>query len=85
MRLIPRFLRVLFAPGFLAPDGKEPHMLASITQKARVAAKAIVAVATPILVDLVVDVMAELSAGLQTAIVAGATGLVVYLVPNKNP
>lgn len=60
-------------------------MLASITQKARVAAKAIVAVATPILVDLVVDVMAELSAGLQTAIVAGATGLVVYLVPNKNP
>ena len=60
-------------------------MLASITQKAAEAAKAIVAVATPILVDLVVDVMAELSAGLQTAIVAGATGLVVYLVPNKNP
>lgn len=84
MRL-PRFLRVLIASGYLAPNGKEPSMLASIKQKVAEAAKAIVGLAMPIIVTLVADIMADLSAAAVTAIVAGGTGLMVWLVPNRPP
>lgn len=82
---LPLFVRIIFGPGYLNPNGKEAPMLATIRQKAAEAAKAIVGLAMPIVLALVADVMADLSAAAATAIAAGATGLMVWLVPNRPP
>lgn len=88
-RLIPRFLRVLIGFGFIEPPTKGKTMLRElagrIAQKAAEAAKAIVGLATPIVTQLVIDILAEVSDAAQVAIVAGATALMVWLVPNKPP
>lgn len=52
--------------------------------RARVAAKAIVAAVTPIVVALVADVAAELSTTGQGLVAAVATAAVVWLTPNAK-
>lgn len=55
-----------------------------IVLQARVAAKAIVAAVTPILVALIGDVFVELSAVSTGVVAAVATAVVVWLTPNKQ-
>lgn len=85
MRLLPRFVRVLFASGYLQPTKKGTTMLSELKQKAAEAAKAIVAAATPIVTAFVVDAMADLSVWGVGVIAAGATAFMVWLVPNRPP
>lgn len=86
MRLLPRFLRVFVAPGYLKPPStKGPTVLDTLRQKAAEAAKALIAVATPIITSLVIDLMGDLTAWAVAAIAAGATGAAVWLVPNRPP
>lgn len=55
-----------------------------IIDKGAKAAKAIVALATPVLTTLALDVLAELSQGTEVGIAAAATALIVWLTPNRT-
>lgn len=58
-------------------------MFSTIKNRALEAAKAVVAVATPIITAAVVDIFAELQKGALVALAAGTTGLTVYLTRNR--
>jgi hypothetical protein len=55
-----------------------------IRTRAAQAAKALVAVATPIIVAAIADIVADVQAGVVAAITAAITGAVVYSTPNKE-
>lgn len=55
-----------------------------LVSRAQNAAKAIVALATPVITQLVVDSLADLSTSTEIGITALATALIVYFTPNKE-
>lgn len=55
-----------------------------IKTRAAQAAKAIVAVATPIIVAAISEIVADVQADVVAAITAALTGVVVYATPNKE-
>lgn len=59
-------------------------ILYRIRTRAAQAAKAIVAVATPIIVAAITDIVADVQADVVAAITAAITGSLVYLTPNKQ-
>lgn len=59
-------------------------MLTTIKNRALEAAKALVAVATPIVTSAIIDIIADIQRGVLVAIAGGATGLTVYFTRNKT-
>jgi hypothetical protein len=55
-----------------------------IRVRAAQAAKALAALATPIIVAAIIDIVADVQAGVVAAITAAITGAVVYSTPNKE-
>jgi hypothetical protein len=58
-------------------------MLATIVNHVQVAAKAYVAVATPIIAGAVTQLVAELDTAISLLVTAVVTSVIVWLTPNK--
>lgn len=57
----------------------------TLIDRAKGAAKAIVAIVTPIATAAALEAVAELSSSTDTLVAALATAVLVYLTPNKAP
>lgn len=58
-------------------------MIQAITDQVKGAAKAYVAVATPIITAAVAELVGEFGSALSVLIAAVLTGIVTYAIPNK--